>query len=83
MEFDPLDRSPGHVSQVDHKEILEKALERLEPDLRAVFVLREIEKQSYAAMAESLEINEGTVASRLNTARRRLKEILVELGWEP
>lgn len=83
LKFDLLDRSPGHISQVDYKDILENALERLDPDLRAIFVLREIEKLSYAEIAEALEIPAGTVASRLNTARRTLKQILVELGWEP
>ena len=63
-------------------ELLEQALARLDPDLRAVFVLREVEQLSYRELAEALGINEGTVASRLNRARRLLKQYLTELGWE-
>lgn len=67
----------------EHSELLQTALERLEPDLRSVFVLREVEQLSYAELAETLEVSAGTVASRLNRARTRLKELLTELGWEP
>ena len=39
-------------------------------DLRAVFVLFELEDMSTAAIAEGLEIPQGTVASRLRRARK-------------
>jgi RNA polymerase sigma-70 factor (ECF subfamily) len=64
------------------RELLELALERLEPDLRAVYLLREIEGLGYEELAIALEISAGTVASRLNRARFKLKEHLLELGWE-
>lgn len=68
---------------VESAEILQAALDRLEPDLRTVFVLREVEELSYAELAETLDVSAGTVASRLNRARKLLKELLTELGWEP
>jgi len=78
---------PGRVAdssrQAEHQELLTTALARLEPELRAVFVLREIEQLSYAQIAEVLSVPEGTVGSRLNRARRLLRKHLVELGWEP
>lgn len=80
---EPLDRSPDSCVNVDDKELLEQALGRLEPDLRSAFLLREVEGLSYSEIAEALEIPEGTVGSRLNRARRELKQHLIELGWEP
>ncbi len=55
---------------------LEKALERLSPDLRAVVVLREIEGLSYKDIADLLGITKGATAVRLHRARARLKDIL-------
>ena len=83
LEQDPIDGSPDSHENVDDKEVLERALGRLEPDLRSTFLLREVEGLSYSGIAGALEIPEGTVGSRLNRARRELKQHLVELGWEP
>ncbi len=66
----------------DNSELLEIAMNRLEPDLRVIFQLREIEMLNYAELSEILQISEGTVGSRLNRARKLLRESLVELGWE-
>lgn len=70
-------------AQVDVADLLETALARLEPDLRTVFVLREMENLNYQELSDVLEISEGTVASRLSRARKLLREHLVDLGWEP
>ena len=78
-----MDRKLNPVHDFDQKELMEYALTRLEPELRSLFLLREVEKQSYAEIAGALQIPEGTVASRLGRARQCLKQYLVELGWEP
>lgn len=83
LESDIMDRKLDPVLDFDQKELMEYALSRLEPDLRSLFLLREVEKQSYAEIAVVLQIPEGTVASRLGRARQLLKQYLVELGWEP
>lgn len=67
---------------MESSELLQVALDRLEPDLKAVFVLREIEKLNYSEIADTLNVSAGTVASRLNRARTHMKELLTELGWE-
>ena len=57
---------------VDHKrarQLLDAILARMSDDLRAVFVLYEIERLTMAEIAETLEIKPGTVASRLRRAR--------------
>ena len=79
---DLVDCEPNQERHLDYKELLEYALARLAPELRSLFLLREVEKQSYAEIAEVSQIPEGTVASRLNRARQLLKQHLLELGWE-
>jgi RNA polymerase sigma-70 factor, ECF subfamily len=61
-----------------------KAVEKLSPALRAVFVLRVDQQLSYSEIAESLHIAIGTVMSRLNRARQRVREELGSLlgEWE-
>jgi len=49
--------------------LLDEVLEQLSDDLRAVFVLYEIEQLKMAEIAEILEVPMGTVASRLRRAR--------------
>lgn len=67
--------------QTESREMLEIALARLDPELRAVFVLKEIEELSYRDIAAATGIAKGTVGSRLNRARSELRRLLIELGW--
>ncbi len=82
LEREPMDRSSDRQDNVADKELLEQALGLLDPKLRSAFLLREVEGLSYSEIAGALEIPEGTVGSRLNRARRELKQHLIELGWE-
>jgi len=83
LVIDLMDDKPGQERFTDASDLLEMALSRLDPALRSIFLLREIEHLSYEAIGETLGIPAGTVASRLNRARRELQGILIELGWEP
>uniref|UniRef100_A0A7V3RG83 RNA polymerase sigma factor n=1 Tax=candidate division WOR-3 bacterium TaxID=2052148 RepID=A0A7V3RG83_UNCW3 len=60
------------------KERIEKAIEQLPAEQRAVIILRVQEKLSYEEIGKVLNISKGTVMSRLARARQRLKEILYE-----
>jgi RNA polymerase sigma-70 factor (ECF subfamily) len=80
---EPMDKSVGGDERTEQKDLMEQALARLEPELRSICLLREVDELSYRGIAETLEIPEGTVGSRLNRARRELKEHLIHLGWEP
>ena len=78
LHFEPISKtSTGDAWE--NREALEYALARIEPDLRAIFLLREVDQLSYAELAEVLEIPAGTVASRLNRARRELRTELERL----
>jgi len=61
------------------REDLQAALERLDDDLRAVFVACCLEKRSYAEVSTRLGIKEGTIGSKLNRARKKLRELLLQL----
>lgn len=52
------------------------ALGELDEDHRVVLVLRDIEGMSYNEIAETLQVELGTVKSRLSRARANLKSIL-------
>jgi len=53
-----------------------RALEKLDADQRTAVVLRDIEQMNYAEIAETLEIEIGTVKSRIARGRKNLREIL-------
>lgn len=55
---------------------VQRALSELEPESRAVLVLRDLEGQSYEEIALQLGLPEGTVKSRLNRGREALKKRL-------
>ena len=67
--------------------LLDDALAELEPDLRLVFVLHELERMTGPEIAECAGVPLGTVASRLRRARalvmERLAEIRRRFGGEP
>ena len=80
LDWEPMDQS--HHDDADRRELFEQALARIDPELRSIFVLREVERLSYREIAEALQIPEGTVGSRLNRARRELRQHLSDLGLE-
>ena len=51
-------------------------IEELPEDMRRVVILRDIDELSYEDIAEILDIELGTVKSRLNRGREKLKKIL-------
>lgn len=55
---------------------LDKAIERLSPALRIVFVLRDVEGLSTLEVAQALNLSEEAVKTRLSRARMRLREEL-------
>jgi RNA polymerase sigma-70 factor (ECF subfamily) len=83
LAVDPQDCNPPRPADSGDRELLELAMSRIEPELKAVFVLREEEGLTYEQISELLDLPEGTVASRINRARQHLKEHLTRLGWSP
>ena len=78
-EFLSDDSSPDPAAVVQNRELCEIAVQslmKLDDAQRAVVVLRDIEGMSYAQIANVLDIELGTVRSRLSRARKKLRQIL-------
>jgi RNA polymerase sigma-70 factor (ECF subfamily) len=56
---------------------LHEALTKLPVEFREILLLRDIEGWSYKQLASALHLRPGTVMSRLNRARQRLREEIV------
>ena len=73
------DAQPLPEEQVELKltrETLAAAMAQLLPEHRAVLQLRVVDEMSYEQIADVLDIQIGTVKSRLSRARNQLKKIL-------
>ncbi len=75
-----LDNKTSEPSELAAKKevsvLLMKALEKLDPQQRAVIVLRDIEQMSYLEIAQTLDIEIGTVKSRIARGRKNLRDII-------
>lgn len=76
LSGDPMSGWAGPEDQAEQADLLERALQGLEEQLRAVFLLRELEGLSYAQIAAVLGVPPGTVASQLSRARAELRAFL-------
>jgi len=64
------------IEQNEAKQIVQQALQDLEPKFRAVVVLRLIEGYSTKETARILHLPEGTVLSRLARAQKKMSQYL-------
>jgi RNA polymerase sigma-70 factor, ECF subfamily len=74
----PFESPQAELQRREADDRFQEAWRALPSDQRAVFTLRVVENQSYREIAESLHLAPGTVMSRLNRARRRLKAALAD-----
>ncbi len=74
---DDSDSPFDHAAQAEVRERVESALRQVPEAFRTVVVLREIEGFAYEEIAEILNVNLGTVKSRLTRGRSALRTLLV------
>ncbi len=77
--FDPPDKSPGTEETVLAREKqtrIREAITHLPEDQRDALILTQLEGKSYEETARMLSTGAGTVKSRVNRARARLRELL-------
>jgi RNA polymerase sigma-70 factor (ECF subfamily) len=76
-------RAPDEETELEElRQRLRTALAELPETHREIVLLHDLEGWKHAEIAERLELPPGTVRSHLHHARRRLREILGNLGTE-
>jgi RNA polymerase sigma-70 factor (ECF subfamily) len=73
---DNADSPYDHAAQAEVRERVEAALRQLPEAFRTVVILREIEGFAYEEISEILNVNLGTIKSRLTRGRSALRAIL-------
>jgi len=74
----PNESPPDSVQREELEKKFKEALRALPPDQKVIFSLRAFENLSYQEIAQALHIPTGTVMSRLNRARNKLKVQMAE-----
>ncbi len=72
------DRPDGAAEQADWMGALERALQRLTPEQREVFVLKHVEGLSYEEIAQLAGATVASLKMRMHRAYDRLRELLKE-----
>ena len=70
----------AEAERTELKAVIAAGLQALQPEYRAVLLLREIHQRSYDEIADILDIDLGTVKSRINRGRKQLRKFLLESG---
>ncbi len=81
--FDPADPKAGTEEQVlktEEQQRLREGIAQLPEEQQEALVLTQLEGVSYEEAAARLGVSEGTVKSRVNRAKAKLKEWLAENG---
>lgn len=68
------------MDREQRRQLVREAIARLPRDFRAVLILRDMEGHSYEDIAQILGCSLGTVKSRLNRARKALRDTYAELS---
>lgn len=77
---DPQDRPAEALEKKELRRTVEKGIRSLSPEYRTVLILRELQQLSYQEIADTLELDLGTVKSRINRGRKQLQKFLRESG---
>lgn len=72
----------SELMSAEARTYMSQAVEQLSPNLRAVFVLRDIEGLSTEETGQILNLTESAVKTRLSRARMRLRELLTNYFGE-
>ena len=76
----PIPSPQEEAERRELREQIEAGLRALPPEYREVLVLREMQQLRYDEIAHVLELDVGTVKSRISRGRKRLRSFLLEQG---
>lgn len=74
---------PSPQEEAERRELraqIEEGLRALSPEHRQVLVLREMHQLSYDEIADALDLDVGTVKSRISRGRKQLRNFLLRSG---
>lgn len=77
--WEPASSEPSAAQRVErgeHMQRLSEALAEMDPEQRAILILRDLNALDYAELAEVLDLPVGTVKSRLFRARASLRALM-------
>ena len=77
MHHDPSENPERHAFTSELRGLLEWAIDTLPDGQREVFVLREVEGLSTSEVADSLDVSEDVVKTRLSRSRAALRRVLL------
>ena len=83
VQLEVPDTAPSPQEQAERSELrqqIEAGLQALTPDHRQVLLLREMHQLSYDEIAQALDVDVGTVKSRVNRGRKQLRNFLLQSG---
>ena len=83
VQLEVPDTAPSPQEQAERAELrqqIEAGLQALTPDHRQVLLLREMHQLSYDEIAQTLDVDVGTVKSRINRGRKQLRNFLLRSG---
>jgi len=64
------------IQRRETQEMVQKAIQKLSPELREAVILRDLQDMDYKEIAQALKVPEGTVKSRINRGRMELAKVL-------
>ncbi len=74
------DAGPAQVMNAElTREIIEKALHKLNENQRILILLHDVEGYSMLEISETIDIPVGTIKSRLSRSRQKLQEIIYKM----
>ena len=72
----------AHMQRREQKELLQRGMSRLPEALYTVLVLKYYQEFSIREIAKQLELSEKTVEMRLYRAKKKMRELLEQEGFE-
>ena len=83
LNRDVPDTAPSPQEEAERRELraqIEEGLRALSPEHRQVLILREMHQLSYDEIADTLDLDVGTVKSRISRGRKQLRNFLLRSG---
>ena len=75
------DTPESNLVRQEQIQMVWEALEKLKDEQKNIIIMKDLQGQSYQEISESLQLNMGTVKSRLARSRIALKNVLQDM-WE-